>query len=368
MKLLLPTIIIFGLTFGTLSIKAEESVFTKKYVEIEWAEYPGAAVYELELYFFTSRNKIKTFSSKSNVFKLNVKMGKYLFRSRVIDEDGIGSRWSEMQEIFLEPPPTKITTSPPKLPIEANKKTNRATFDLAWEPLEGVTQYKILAQKESGGEPKEFLSKANSAKLNLPPGDYKFTVAAILADGSQGTSSDPSELFSITGSQLEPPEIKTFKKGQSYKFSISKEKQTDYVEGELLYMPLEGESWSVVEKIENFPKNIYSYGKKFRPGQYKMRLRSGAEGFAYSEYKVIEFLVKPSRLELEEDIPVEVATAFQRPVDGKLPAYVMIGREPKVRNIASESQESPKSEDDNQEEAVPDAISQDGVEKPDSEK
>ncbi len=287
---------------------------TKRTVEIEWEEVPGATQYDLEIYDGKNKKFIKTFTSKTNIFKLNVKMGKYYFRSRILDKFERSSEWTELAELLIAPPPTKITTKIPEDPhLFANKLTGLLDFSLNWDALPGVTEYRVVTQSPDGKVENEITVKGSSALLKVPPGQHQFFVKAILSDGTIGDKSETTSAISVLGAKIQKPVIQhkmimTDKtKEKTHQVLFSSELSVAQFEGDLYYRGLEGTLWSKVRSYQALKDKEILFDHTYVPGRYKLRLKAIAAGFTASEYQEIEFTIKPTEPVLVA-IPAETIT------------------------------------------------------------
>lgn len=273
---------------------------TKRSVEIEWEEVPGATQYDLEIYDGKNKRFIKTFTSKTNVFKLNVKMGKYYFRSRILDKFERSSEWTDLAELMIAPPPTKVNTKfPEDLHLFADKKSGLLSFPLSWEALPGISDYQVVMQSPDGKIESEKSVTGTSTILNVPPGQHQFYVKAVLSDGTIGDKSDNTSTISVLGAKIQKPVLihkKTIDKGHQALFSS--ELTLALFEGDLFYRALEGTQWTKVKSFQDLKENEINFDSEYIPGRYKLKLRATATGFTPSEYQEIQFVIKPKEMTL----------------------------------------------------------------------
>lgn len=295
------------------SPSGDAQIITKRFVEIEFEAVEGALNYDLEIYNNKTKKFIKAFSSKTSAFKLNVKMGTYLIRSRITDIYQRTSEWSELTEMVIAPPPAKLTSKAPDLskPVFADKKTNTFSTELTWGALPGVEKYMIVAETPEGEKVAEYSSHHSNLKLDLSPGVYRFKVMAILSDGTIGEPSSPSDIYSILGAKILPPRL-AFKKnneGQAY-IQVNSELKNAVLDGTLFYQPWESEVWSVVQNIENAEMADIQLDQKLTPGKYKISLKAVAKGYSSSEENSVEFIIKPKLPDIAS-IQDEITMALQ---------------------------------------------------------
>lgn len=301
--------------FGNLAYSqtsGDPQLLTKRFVEIEFESTEGAISYELEIYNNVTKKFIKGFTSKTSTFKLNVKMGTYLIRSRITDMYQRTSSWSELNEMVIAPPPTKITSKAPDsvVPTFADKKTNTYSTHLNWSPLPGVDKYMVIAETPEGEKITEYKSDKAELKLDLTPGVYKFKVMAILADGTVGDASPLSGTYNILGAKILPPRLafKKHKDGVNY-VQVNSELKDAVLEGVLEYQAWESEVWSVARKIEKAEIKDIELDQSLIPGKYKITLNAVAKGYSSSEPTSIEFIIKPKLpdiLAIENEIALAV--------------------------------------------------------------
>jgi hypothetical protein len=311
----LSTAICWFLLSGNLvsaQVGSDPQLLSKRFVEIEFESTEGAISYELEVYNNVTKKFIKGFTSKTSTFKLNVKMGKYLIRSRITDMYQRTSSWSELNEMVIAPPPTKITSKAPDstVPTFADKKTNTFSTHLNWSPLPGVDKYMVIAETPEGEKITEYKSDKAELKLDLTPGVYKFKVMAILADGTVGDASPLSDTYNILGAKILPPRLafKKRKDGMSY-VQVKSELKDAVLEGTLEYQAWESEVWSVARKIEKAEIKDIELDQSLIPGKYKITLNAVAQGYSSSESTSIEFIIKPKLpdiLAIENEIALAV--------------------------------------------------------------
>lgn len=305
--------------FGAVSEEVS-SFLTNKTVEIEWDEVPEAVRYDLEVYDGRNKRFIKTFTSKTNIFKLNVRMGKYYFRSRIIDKFERTSAWTEMAELIIAPPPTKITSKMPQpSTVFADRSTGKYLLRLAWEPIVGVEEFKVLVETPEGVIEKDFIVKNDWALAKIPPGQYTFRVQAILPDGTLGEPSEPTEMLTVIGAQIQPPTL-VFKKDpkEGQLVTLRTEVAKAVFNGELFYKPLEGDSWGKVKEFKDWNGRKLVFDSTYKPGQYLLQMHASAKGFTPSTVREIEFVVKPAEpvlfvvpaevLETVADKPLKAST------------------------------------------------------------
>lgn len=294
------------------SVDAEDPQFflTNKIVEIEWDLIPEAARYDLEVYDGKQKRFIKTFTSKSNIFKLNVRMGKYYFRSRIIDKFDRSSAWTEMAELLIAPPPTKIISKIPNPSVVyADRATGKYLLRLAWEPVAGVDKFKVLVETPEGVIEKDFVVKNEWALAKIPPGQYNFRVQAVLTDGTLGEPSEPTEMLTVIGAQIQPPTL-VFKKDpkEGQLVTVRTEVAKAVFDGELFYKPLEGEAWAKVKDFKGWSGRKLIFDSGYKPGQYLLQMQASAKGLTASAVRELEFVVKPSEPVLVV-VPTEVVNS-----------------------------------------------------------
>jgi hypothetical protein len=308
----LLVIVIISFAEALVASNQATKYLTKRTVEIEWDVVPGATQYELEIYDGKNRKFIKTFSSKTNVFKLNVKMGKYYFRSRIFDRFERSSEWTDLAELLIAPPPTRILS---KLPsdslIFAGKKTGIFEHTLTWEALPGVNDYKVIVENPDGKLVNEFSIKGTSAKLKVPPGQFQFRIQAVLPDGTVGDPSEPTPVLSILGAKIRAPVISFGKHSRGGRSAfVRSELASSLFDGELFYKTLEGNDWFKVKNFYDLKDHAILFDSTYKPGLYRLKLQAKARGFTPSEYGYSEFVIKPTEGDLLP-IPDESIAARQ---------------------------------------------------------
>jgi len=307
---ILGMLIIIDSLFIPKSVSAVDlssQFLSKRSVEIEWDEVPDATQYDLEIYDGKQKKFIKTFSSKSNIFKLNVKMGKYYFRSRIFDKFGRSSEWTDLAELLIAPPPTKIKNKiQENQQYFANKTTGLFDFPITWEELPGITEYKVILESPDGKSELETLVKGTSTVFKVTPGQHRFRVRAILSDGTIGEESEPTTVISVLGAKIQKP-IVTYQKDQKLGplAQFKSELATAHFDGELYYMPLEGKNWKKVKDYRDLQKHQIPFNSDYIPGKYQLRIQAKSKGFTPSEFGITEFIIKPLEVVITP-IPEEV--------------------------------------------------------------
>jgi hypothetical protein len=179
--------------------------------------------------------------------------------------------------------------------VYADRTTGKYLLGLAWEPLPGVDEFKVLVETPEGMIEKDFIVKNDWARAKIPPGQYNFRVQAILPDGTLGEPSEATEMLTVIGAQIQPPTL-VFKKdpqeGQIVKMRTEVAKAL--FDGELFYKPLEGESWTKVKDFKDWSGRKLVFDSAYKPGQYLLQMQAKAKGFTPSTVRELEFLVKPS--------------------------------------------------------------------------
>jgi hypothetical protein len=223
-------------------------------------------------------------------------MGKYLIRSRITDNFQRTSDWSELNEMIIAPPPTKIISKAPdmKVPIFADKRTNIFTTTLKWNEIPSIDNYMIIAENPEGEKIHEYKTKATSLKVELVPGLYRFKVLAILDDGTLGEPSTLTEIYNILGAKILPPRLafKKHKNGIEY-VQIKSELKNAVIEGLLEYQFIESNIWLLDRKIVKAEIKDLEFNGNLKPGKYKLTLNALANGFSPSDSSILDFIIKP---------------------------------------------------------------------------
>lgn len=305
--------------FAPLTGAAEDisKYLSDRVVEIEWDEMPNAVRYELEIYDGKYKRFIKTFVSKTNKFRLNVKMGRYYFRSRILDRWERYSPWTELADFLISPPPSRfVSEMPSKSEVYTDKKTGRYEMELKWEPRPAIENYQLSIADPQGNVIKQMQVRGTKAKVLLPPGQYQFKIQAILLDGTIGDASAATPPLSVIGAQILPPTFE-FKRNtnEGPTVLIRSELAKAELHGDLFYRPLEGNEWIKVKEFNQMKARKLVFDSTYRPGLYYLRMFASARKMSGSEYGEIEFLIKPSEPDLLV-VPRETTTAVSdREVD-----------------------------------------------------
>ena len=288
--------------------------FSNKVVEIEWDEVPNAIRYDLEIYDGKNKSFIKTFVSKTNKFRLNVKMGTYYFRSRIQDRFERLSPWSEMDELIIAPPPSKILTRLPDPPeVYADKETGRFDMNLEWDPVPAIDMYRVVVESPEGRLVKDIIARNTKGWVKLPPGQYRFRVQAVLADGTYGEASESTSVLSVVGAQIQPPTVEILRDPQvGYWAQFRSEVARALFEADVYYQPLEGEGWVLARQLKDLKGPKLFFDSSYKPGLYKVKMRASARKFTPSPWVELDFVIKPTEKQLIV-VPREVLAGVADP-------------------------------------------------------
>ncbi|THF64714.1 hypothetical protein E6C76_11735 [Pseudothauera nasutitermitis] len=130
--------------------------------------------------------------------------GQYYLRARLIDEAGIEGH-DAVRGFELKARPEPPFPAQPR----DGAKAPAGTVQFAWSGAPEAATYRFeLFSVEGGGEPLEEAVSGTSHGKALEPGEYRWRVASVRADGDQGPWSAPSKvLVRAPAAVPEPPEI-----------------------------------------------------------------------------------------------------------------------------------------------------------------
>lgn len=274
-----------------LSANAQSTKDRVTSVELVWEKIPEATIYELEI-FTLEKKRLKNFKQKDSTFVLKLPLGQYLARMRVADERGVFGVWSEMSDF-------RVTVQTPKFltdkPIQAlpDPKTLRALLPVKWEKTPLATHYRFEIYNETGKLISRKVTTSTRVHLNLSPGIYHYQVIALTDSGEESIPPEKKKIIAVDRPQLDPPH---FQEGPELRWKIHPK---SFAQGTLEYLPLWGDSWSIVKNLSFENQQSFHKDSSLRPGQYRLTLWAKAPGWIDSEKAKTEFIIKP----LEKNLP-----------------------------------------------------------------
>jgi hypothetical protein len=281
-----------------------------KTIELEWESQDNADGYEVRLtpeggkpIFF------RTFESKLSE---EVPVGIYSLRirSRHKESKDIWSPWSDAirlevlkKELLLLEPPNETTL------FASN--TARQEVEFKWTEIPKAKSYTLsIWTEETKEKPVVFVTKKTSQRLKLLPSQvYFWQVTFESATAVSYVQVVRTNMFTMQGPKLVKPSITPFKPGEeriALSWISSKKAQT--YDAVLSYRHLDETEWSP-QRDAKLDTGRWEFGK-LKPGAYKLEVVAHAPKHASSDKGTYEFIVKPSREELERKM-IELASGLQ---------------------------------------------------------
>lgn len=270
-------------------------------VELQWEELPGAHEYELELHSL-SRKKLKTFKSKNGHFKFRMPVGKYKVRARVADSRLLYSDWSDFSDFVVpvEAPPLSENQITKGMPDPQSLKSK---LDLSWGASPQADYYRLEIMDVQGTVLEQHQTDKTHMSVELIAGEYQYRVFGVhKLTGIESLPREKNPKIVISKTQLPPPvwNEKMSETEKSNNLVKWEGHPLAFFAGELEYMPYFGEEWEPVKTLAKTKDKNISFGKKMRPGKYRLKLWAEGEGFESSNAIYREFIIKPE----ERDLPI----------------------------------------------------------------
>lgn len=267
-------------------------------VEIEWERVPGAKQYQLELYHLKTKKKITEFQSSGPLFKLNVRMGKYLFKSRIIDENNNPSPWSEFEELVIGPPPLSMD-----LPKDVlTPKNNQLSLDVSWniKSPKGLKGWRQLVKNQKGEVVSEDFLKGEgliSVKQRFLPGEYQVTLVPQLPDGEWGDEQNFN--FKVGSASLNKGSLALDAAKESLVVDKNNELDGIVTEYRIFYRGLGGRDWQVSRSgvVDSSGRIEYA---SWPPGEYRAEVKNKRAGFMDSINAEMSWIKKPTLKDMND--------------------------------------------------------------------
>ncbi len=273
-------------------------------VDLEWEYREGAKEYQIEVR--RDETVIMSLSSATQQFRINLPVGKYQLRGRVITKYNMMGNWSDYSA-FEVPPPVLALDEPLDHGGIINPKTLKARVQLTWPSVEEAEFYRVFILDDKNQLIKTLETKDPESELQLSPGAYTYQVQAIGRDGVEGERSQNLGAINIEKGKLPRPVLRP-KKNDRHSFVWTSLADTKW-HFQLFYKPYFGEEWFEMPRVPEVdgsagswsPASIVKKGAGLRPGFYELSFFISASGFENSPINRIEFEIKPTRSQLKAD-------------------------------------------------------------------
>lgn len=265
-------------------------------LEVQWETEPEAVKYIVEIRYWQGKF-LKTFSTKDPLFKFRAPVGNYEIRARIEVKSGNLGPWSEWEK--LQVPPEPVAFGPEfSESIKAKPAKGRlAAVDLKWGAVGTAQRYRLKILDRDGRAIAEKITRTPNAKIELPPGEYGYSVTSM---GAEGLNSDEvrSPQAVLIGNAI-IADIK-MKPGPSTSGSF----EWETVAGLRYKATLERSAflsaqWNLVFRDEVLVQTgSWKAAEGLPPGRYRWTLVAEQEGWTSSAPVTREFEIKPKEPQL----------------------------------------------------------------------
>lgn len=268
-------------------------------VELQWEDSPGAFQYEVQIY--NSKGKLlKTFFSKSSLFKFKSTSGKIKIRGRVIDAYNNKGLWTSLIEIEVPPEDLQFAkTDEDNTPIsvQASPKTAKGRVNLSWPESIQAKRYNVKVYDQDNKVVAEREVTNLNEKFDLDVGSYKFSVTPIGIDRIKGKEVMAPRQITVGTAQTPQEKFLVQRRGKSIQIKMP-QKQNFEILGALEYANHLSEVWTPVKEYIPFKDDIWTPDTKFRPGRYRIAFWVTRKGWLPSDKFYHEFVIKPTEAEI----------------------------------------------------------------------
>lgn len=290
--------IIFFLLFSFSHLHANAIEAEKKViVDLELESMPNTLKYEIEVKKTSEVNeKAVPFSQKNPNFKLKLKVGNYVVRTRVVTTDSQVSEWSDWSELLVKPEEVALDEiKEPTLSLQKNQ--SQAQLDLNWKRADGADKYIVVIENLETKKLTKKESTSNQIKLPLAKGEYKIGIQSISKEGMKSETRFFKESVYVADANLPQIELSQPTKTQ---FKWKKQKLSA-VQIEILRKPFFADSYQLVNSLKQ-ETDEWSLPKDLMPGEYKIQFQYISDFYQSGPKKEMTFIKKP----VESDFPSEL--------------------------------------------------------------
>lgn len=164
-------------------------------VRLDWKQVDGASAYEVDIYVQDDQGTWQRRGVPEKVvtttYSSKLPAGTYRLRVRSFDQRGAAGSWSTPRRFSVSPLAIRLR-SPPPGSVATRDADGR--IRLRWDPLEGVSSYRVTLYNQITNEKTEVTTHKPEARLRLSSkAKYQWEVTAL--DGNlrtrSGTGSGP---------------------------------------------------------------------------------------------------------------------------------------------------------------------------------
>lgn len=271
-----------------------QTAFAKPTVSVKLSFDEDQLEGELEIKHPLGRQRI--YKIQAGRISLQLPPERYDFRTRSLDERGVAGDWSDWQELLIKP--KMIKWSGPRGPASeqsASPQTKKAKVSLQWPSGDGALKYRVVVSDSIG---RETILESPETKLDLelPPGEYAWTIVSIAASGLESSASEPAKIL-IKGPQLQQP---AGLKRSGFEI-LAQAPAAEFFHYKLEYHRFEQPNWSLLQELRApVSKGLARFvlPADSIPGVYRITGRAIAQHWVDSDEVAVEFELKPSAKEL----------------------------------------------------------------------
>ncbi len=295
MKFLLVVLIFLNVFFFSKLLLAVE---TRSSVEFQWEEDPKAVEYEIQI--LNQEAKIlKVLKSKSNQFKVKMPVNNYKIQGRIKTKLGNYSPWSKEADLLIPPNKVKIDGDKAEIKIlNANPKTLILKTSIKWSVSPQAKKYLFKLKDGNGTILKEQEVNKPNFNLELSSGTYKYSITAISPNGVSSEEVESQATLQVKAATLEKPKFTKTLDPEGRPQIVFEKVPGILIRGELGYANFLSETWTPLQKYEDFKEAKWQAPASLKPGIYKFSFWATAKNASNSEKTFESFIVKPR----EEDL------------------------------------------------------------------
>ncbi len=261
-------------------------------VEIELEEIQNTEIYEIEVKKTSAKKEmLQSFSQQDSYFKIKLKVGNYLLRTRIITRQAEVGPWSEWSVLLAKPEAVNLSKMA-SYNIAVDKNKTLANVDLKWEQASGADQYVIWVEDLVNKKVVQKKSAVNNARLDLKTGEYKIGVQSISKDGIRSDIKYFDNSFYVAYKKL--PQIKLERLNFQH-FKWIKQNESE-VKIEIYRKAFFADKYVKIETIKERGE-YWILPKSLPPGEYKIEFQYVSEAFESGPVQLISYLKKPDEID-----------------------------------------------------------------------
>lgn len=249
---------------------------TRREIELELEETPGATQYEVEVTRISKKEATKplTFKMKKPLWKANLKPGHFQMRLRSYDERGVAGHWNEPQDFTIQLPTTQILSPKPNEQVKT-KEDEKYNLQISWKPVPSAKYYKLNVHTKSGDFTKDYDGDVAQTEIKMPvANEYMVEVTAFTKDDEAGEVTKSN--FALIGKELNKVDI--FKPDEEYPAKVEW-KKVQYSENYEYMLQQKGfeekAKWKILQKSST-TNDFIAIAPNSPKGYYKLQVRAKA--------------------------------------------------------------------------------------------